>query len=40
MLYGLFLIGGLACGVVLTTQVALNKQLGEHLQAHRQSIGG
>ncbi len=27
----LYLLGALACGVVLTTQVATNKQLGEHL---------
>ena len=27
----IYLLGALACGVVLTTQVATNKQLGEHL---------
>ena len=27
----IYLIGALACGVVLTTQIATNKQLGEHL---------
>ena len=27
----LYLLGALACGVVLTAQVATNKQLGEHL---------